>query len=321
MINLFKRKTDERAGEEVDDFSSYKVRVFKAVPPNMALICQNIFTGKPFVKTSGLVVVGFWVKSKMVSLARNTIDYPKEKYRTSDGIEVTVDLALVFSVVDPIKYEFNNNDPMQELKIKTRDKLRQYVASKTAEEMITGTHNLSAFDLNRDYELFTNETGLKVNDISFKQVELPQSMKDDYEKKAMQEMENARLLAEADAKKKVAICEAEARLAVAEKDAEVREKLGTADNKVLAGEIRNILDEIANMKTDDATKFELVKTIFLSNGDANLFYGMSNPNDVTQYLLRNQLYGNTRDCNQREQTGQPQTKKNTRQRTKKRPNS
>ena len=108
MKNLFKRNNNERAGQEVDDFSKYKIRIFKAVPPNMALICQNIFTGKPFLKTSGLVILMPWIKSKMVSLARNTIDYSKEKYRTSDGIEVTVDLAIVFSIVNPVDYEFNN---------------------------------------------------------------------------------------------------------------------------------------------------------------------------------------------------------------------
>lgn len=319
MINLFKRNTDERAGEEVDDFSSYKIRVFKAVPPNMALICQNIFTGKPFVKTSGLVILGPWVKSKMVSLADNTIDYPKEKYKTQDGIELTIDLAITFSVNDPVKYEFNNNDPMQELKIKTQDMLRQYVALRPVDDMTNGRHTLNEFDPNRDYVSFAVENGIEIKNIYFKNVELPQSMKDDYEKQKAQERENARLVAEAEAKKQIAIYEADARLEVAEKDAQVREKLGTADNNVLAGQIINILDAIANMEIDGNTKSELIKAIFFSNGDANIFYGMSNPNEVTQYLLKNQLYGNTSDQDQKNRGNQQQTKK--RQKTRNRPKS
>lgn len=319
MINLFKRNTDERAGEEVDDFSSYKVRVFKAVPPNMALICQNIFTGKPFVKTSGLVVVGFWVKSKMVSLADNTIDYSKEKYKTKDDIELTIDLAITFSVNDPVKYEFNNNDPMQELKIKTQDMLRQYVALRTVDEMTNGRHTLNDFDPNRDYVSFAVENGIEIKNIYFKNVELPQSMKDDYEKQKVQERENARLVAEAEAKKQIAILEAEARLEVAERDAKVREKLGTADNIVLAGEISNILDGTKQMDTDDKARIELLQTKFLSNGDANIFYGMSNPNDLIPYLLRNQLYGNKGNQGQKDQGTQQQNKK--RQRTRNRPKS
>lgn len=286
MRNLFQRNEEERAGQEVDDFSQYRIRIFKAVPPNMALICQNIFTGRPFVKNSGLVILMPWVKSKMVSLARNTIDYPKEKYRTSDGIEVTVDLALVFSISDPVKYEFNNNDPMQELKTKTQDMLRQYVASKTADEMITHRHTLSDFDSNRDYDIFTYETGIKINEVSFKTVELPQSMKDDYEKQKVQERENARLLAEAQNKKAVTLIEAEARLASARIDAEANKTLGTAANMVRADEIRKILEEIDSMETDPYNKLELVKTQLLSSsdGDKRLFIGMPG-SAIQNYLI------------------------------------
>lgn len=300
MRNLFQRNEYERAGQEVDDFSQYKIRMFKAVPPNMALICQNIFTGRPFVKTSGLAILMPWVKSKMVSLARNTIDYPKEKYKTSDGIEVTIDLAIIFSIYDPVKYEFNNNDPMQELKIRTQDMLRQYVALRTADEIINGNHSLMTFDLNRNYDLFTEETGIKIHDLSFKNVELPQSMKDDYEKKRMQEMENARLLAEAETKKRIAILESQGRLEAAANDAKAREILGTADNIVQAGEIKQILEEIASMDVDAESKLELLKTRFLSDGrssgDTNVFYGMGNQSEMTSYLLSQQL-GDKRTSN------------------------
>lgn len=319
MINLFKRNTDERAGEEVDDFSSYKIRVFKAVPPNMALICQNIFTGKPFVKTSGLVVVGFWVKSKMVSLADNTIDYPKEKYKTKEDIELTIDLAITFSVNDPVKYEFNNNDPMQELKIKTQDMLRQYVALRTVDEMTNGRHTLNDFDPNRDYVSFAVENGIEIKNIYFKNVELPQSMKDDYEKQKVQERENARLVAEAEAKKQIAICEAEARLEAARVDAQANKILGIAVNVVQADEIKRILEKVEKMNADPAAKLELVKAQLLSKGDSNLFYGMGNQNDMTSYLLGQQLYGNNRGQDQKKRENQQQTKK--RQRTRNRPKS
>ena len=319
MINLFKRNTDERAGEEVDDFSSYKIRVFKAVPPNMALICQNIFTGKPFVKTSGLVVVGFWVKSKMVSLADNTIDYSKEKYKTKDDIELTIDLAITFSVNDPVKYEFNNNDPMQELKIKTQDMLRQYVALKTVDEMTNGRHTLNDFDPNRDYVSFAVENGIEIKNIYFKNVELPQSMKDDYEKQKVQERENARLVAEAEAKKEIAICEAQARLEAARVDAQANKILGIAVNVVQADEIKRILEKVEKMNADPAAKLELVKAQLLSKGDSNLFYGMGNQNDMTSYLLGQQLYGNNRGQDQKKRENQQQTKK--RQRTRNRPKS
>ena len=270
----------------------------------MALICQNIFTAKPFVKTSGLVVVGFWVKSKMVSLADNTIDYPKEKYKTKDDIELTIDLAITFSVNDPVKYEFNNNDPMQELKIKTQDMLRQYVALRTVDEMTNGRHTLNDFDPNRDYVSFAVENGIEIKNIYFKNVELPQSMKDDYEKQKVQERENARLVAEAEAKKQIAICEAEARLEAARVDAQANKILGIAVNVVQADEIKRILEKVEKMNADPAAKLELVKAQLLSKGDSNLFYGMDNQNDMTSYLLGQQLYGNNRGQDQKKRENQ-----------------
>ena len=285
MRNLFQRNNNERAGQEVDDFSQYKIRVFKAVPPNMALICQNIFTGRPFVKNSGLVILMPWVKSKLVSLAENTIDYPKEKYKTSDDIEVTVDLAITFSISDPIKYEFNNNDPMQELKTKTQDMLRQFVALRSVDEMTNGRHTLNDFDPNRDYVSFAIGNGINIKNVYFKTVELPQSMKDDYEKQKVQERENARLLAEAKNKKAVARIEAEARLEAARIDAEANQILGTAANVVQADEIKKILENVDKMDTDPTAKLELLKAQLLSKGNGNLFYGMDGQSELTKYLL------------------------------------
>ena len=311
MRNLFQRNNNERAGQEVDDFSQYKIRMFKAVPPNMALICQNIFTGRPFVKTSGLVILMPWVKSKMVSLADNTIDYPKEKYKTVDGIELTIDLAITFSISDPIKYEFNNNDPMQELKIKTQDMLRQYVALRTVDEMTNGRHTLNDFDPNRDYASFAVNNGLEIKNVYFKNVELPQSMKDDYEKKKVQEMENAKLLAEAQTKKAVSMLEAEARYESAKKDAEANKILGTAANVVQADEIKKILENIVNMNATPAEKLELVKAQLLSKGNGNLFYGMEGQSELMKYLLAKDQNGSNRMQNNgnKQKSGYTRTRK------------
>lgn len=308
MRNLFQRNNNERAGQEVDDFSQYKIRMFKAVPPNMALICQNIFTGRPFVKTSGLVILMPWVKSKMVSLADNTIDYPKEKYKTVDGIELTIDLAITFSISDPIKYEFNNNDPMQELKIKTQDMLRQYVALRTVDEMTNGRHTLNDFDSNRDYASFAVNNGLEIKNVYFKNVELPQSMKDDYEKKKVQEMENAKLLAEAQTKKAVSMLEAEARYESAKKDAEANKILGTAANVVQADEIKKIIENIVNM---DANQLELVKAQLLSKGNGNLFYGMEGQSELMKYLIAKDQNGSNRMQNNgnKQKSGYTRTRK------------
>lgn len=286
MRNLFQRNNNERAGQEVDDFSQYKIRIFKAVPPNMALICQNIFTGRPFVKNSGLSILMPWVKSKMVSLADNAIDYPKEKYKTVDGIELTIDLAIIFSISDPIKYEFNNNDSMQELKIKTQDMLRQYVALRTVDEMTNGRHTLNDFDPSKDYVSFAVDNGLEIKNVYFKNVELPQSMKDDYEKQKVQERENARLLAEAKAKQEAAIIDAKTKLETAKYESQVNKILGEITNKIASDELKQIIEGISELNVNPTLKLELLKVQVLAKGNANIFYSMGGGQiDLAQYLM------------------------------------
>lgn len=289
MKNLFKRNNNERAGQEVDDFSQYKIRIFKAVPPNMALICQNIFTGRPFVKNSGLSILMPWVKSKMVSLADNAIDYPKEKYKTVDGIELTIDLAIIFSISDPIKYEFNNNDSMQELKIKTQDMLRQYVALRTVDEMTNGRHTLNDFDPSKDYVSFAVDNGLEIKNVYFKTVELPQSMKDDYEKQKVQERENARLLAEAKAKQEAAIIDAKTKLETSKYESQANEILGEITNKITSDELKQIIDGISELNVSPTLKLELLKAQVLAKGkNTNIFYSMGGGQfDLSQYLMAN----------------------------------
>lgn len=311
MRELFRRSNNERAGQEVDDFSRYKIRLFGALPPNIALICRNILTGNVYVKKGIYFTFPGLIQSKKVSLAENTIDYSKEKYKTIDDIEVTVDLAIAFSVSDPIKYEFNNNDPMQELRIKTQHLLRQYVASRTVDEMVKGNHPLSLFDSNKEYIDFEQRFGIHISDVYFKTVELPQSMKDDYEKQKVQERENARLLAEAQTKKAVAILEAEARYESAQKDAETNKILGTAANVVQADEIKKILENIVNMNATPAEKLELVKAQLLSKGNGNLFYGMEGQSELMKYLLAKDQNGSNKIQNNgnKQKSGYTRTRK------------
>ena len=276
MRNLFKRDANEHVGEPIDYFKEYKIKVFRAVPPNVALICKNIFTGRPFVKNSGLVILAPWIESKFVSLAENTRDYPKVKYKTLDGIEVTVDVAITFAVVDPIKYEFNNNDIFQQLGIITQDMLREFIASKNADELIAGRHNISSFDTMNEYDSFGNNNGIRISNVYFKSINLPQSMIDDYEKKKSQEMENKRLLDEAQARRERALI-----------DAETQEILGEVANKLKADELEKILKIFADEKLTSVQKLDLVKHQILSSGHANLFYNMSDTTgeNMTKYIF------------------------------------
>lgn len=276
MRNLFRKNENEHVGEPIDYFKEYKIKIFRAVPPNVALICKNIFTGKPFVKNSGLAILAPWVESKYVSLAQNTRDYPKIKYKTLDGIEVNVDIAITFAIVDPIKYEFNNNDIFQQLGIITQDMLREFIASKNVDELIGGKHNMSSFDTTNEYVSFGDSNGIRISNVYFKSINLPQSMIDDYEKKKSQEMENKRLLEEAQARRERALI-----------DAETQKILGEVANKLKADELEQILKIFEDDKLTSIQKLDLVKSKILSSSNANLFYNMNENSDsnMVKYVI------------------------------------
>lgn len=276
MRSLFRKNENEHVGEPIDYFKEYKIKIFRAVPPNVALICKNIFTGKPFVKNSGLAILAPWVESKYVSLAQNTKDYPKIKYKTLDGIEVNVDIAITFAIVDPIKYEFNNNDIFQQLGIITQDMLREFIASKNVDELIGGKHNMSSFDTTNEYVSFGDSNGIRISNVYFKSINLPQSMIDDYEKKKSQEMENKRLLEEAQARRERALI-----------DAETQKILGEVANKLKADELEQILKIFEDDKLTSIQKLDLVKSKILSSSNANLFYNMNENSDsnMVKYVI------------------------------------
>ena len=276
MRSLFRKNENEHVGEPIDYFKEYKIKIFRAVPPNVALICKNIFTGKPFVKNSGLAILAAWVDSKYVSLAQNTRDYPKIKYKTLDGIEVNVDIAITFAIVDPIKYEFNNNDIFQQLGIITQDMLREFIASKNVDELIGGKHNMSSFDTTNEYVSFGDSNGIRISNVYFKSINLPQSMIDDYEKKKSQEMENKRLLEEAQARRERALI-----------DAETQKILGEVANKLKADELEQILKIFEDDKLTSIQKLDLVKSKILSSSNANLFYNMNENSDsnMVKYVI------------------------------------
>ena len=172
-----------------EDYTRYKIRIFKSVPANTSLVCSNKFTGSVKKRGVGLKVIFPWVTSKLVSLASKTVNYPEDIYKTLDGIQVTIDFALTIQITDPVAFEINSQNPLQEVGSLAVDLMRSYVAGKTAEDLYKSTINLA--DIDPDGRLHDNaeRTGVDVKNFYVKNIELPKSMKDDFEKKVAAQKE------------------------------------------------------------------------------------------------------------------------------------
>lgn len=194
----------------------YTNRMVWSVPPKCVLVCKNVINGNIYVKSEGLQVNWPFVRAKLIEVANRTDgmdDSDKVTNRCLDGFEVTVNPAITTSVVDAAKYEFNSKNPETELKVKIQQVLRKLIVGSHYNDLIGLEINLndSMFQsIKSDFVSFENEYGLKLEKIYLQNVEPSQSMKDDFEKKAIQEKENERRMLQAQNKKAVAEIEAAA---------------------------------------------------------------------------------------------------------------
>lgn len=198
--------------EDKENYTDYKIKIFRAVPENAVVVKYTSFTKKELkvVNKSGLLFFFPWEKSKLVSKAAKNIDYPPATYRTSDGIMVTIDFALTIKIVNAKKFEQENLNPLQELGVVTRSIINEFVKGLTETELMQKKqYDLKDIDKFNLFDEFAKNYGIMVTNIYFKSIELPKSLIDDYEKGVMQEKENKRRIAEAEANKKVASLEAE----------------------------------------------------------------------------------------------------------------
>jgi len=251
----------ENSDNNLNLFETFSVQIFKSVPENAVLVCYNRFNGKTTIKHPGLTINAPWCVCKLVNVAARVIDYPKESYITSDGIYLEADPAIVISIKDAKKYLIDNNNAIQELGILTKDLIRSYMKKTLSDDVINNLISKDMIDQNNaTYSLFTARTGVAVEQVYFKNVELPKDLKDDYEKERIQERENARAIAESESKIKQAKNNLKTSKINAEAEA-YRDKV-----RLVAG-LEALLDKVPNDQLG-----ETLRTWMISNSkDAKIF--------------------------------------------------
>lgn len=234
--------------------TEYKIAIFRRVEENHRVIKQNVFTGKKYnVENSGLKVFAPWYATKEVIISKRNIDYPKKKFMTftgtrdgknETGILMEVDAAITVEITDPRNYEIASQNVEQELFVLLEDILRVFVAKHTPEELMNNKYNIKDIDPRNTNAIkleeqesrldkFEKRYGLRVSQIYFKSIELPATLKDDYEKTKIQEIENQRKRAEAEANKDVKKIETEARVDAWTKIVENLVKTGLSTDQIV----------------------------------------------------------------------------------------
>lgn len=234
MYNTDINQGPELVQEIVNNENKMIFKMSRVVPTNAYLVCQNILTGKVFAKNKGFRINLPWVKSKLVSKAVTNIDYSKEKYKTSEGFDIIVDTAVSVKVINPLKYVFEGENPLQELHIRTKDFLRKFIGTQDFEQLVSKNIDLkdpSVKTFVDIFDSFTQEYGLKVVDIFFENIEQTDTLKESREKDELTKRENERNLKKAENEEKIAAIKAN-----------IARIEGTANNEISADKKQRDMD-------------------------------------------------------------------------------
>ncbi len=265
---------------ELGDFVSYKsgVQFWRTVPANCRLVLENRFTGEVSFKSGvGLKFISpIFYRTILVPgpELEGVKTFSGVKCLSQDKIELSIDLTLSMSIVDPAKYVKQGKHQLSQLSSIVNRLLRVYVANKKFDDLVVNECNIDLFDKNGELDDFADQYGIQVNKVIFEKIELPERLKKLYNDAAEEEQrknaQSVRLKAELEK------AESDAKISDIHADAESSRisKLGEAKTKSLIFKLNEIRNTLIQKGVSDDEIDELIKTIFMSeNGNAAFFVG------------------------------------------------
>ena len=179
-----------KLGGKSSDKCSKKISLNKhliTVPENYVLVKQNKITGQKMVYEQGIRTIMPWEEVVgLISLATDSLDVKPQTARSIEGYDLTIDPVVNYSIVDPRKHLINAVDAKNLFVHKTADIVRKLVALYDYNSLskIKIDLNNSEFEwIAQEYKEYEDRYGIKIDSFYVKSVELPQSLKDDFEKK------------------------------------------------------------------------------------------------------------------------------------------
>lgn len=282
--------------EEYTDYKRYKLKFWRTVPENCALVTRNIFTGKiKFHKTSGIKwFPPIFVKSILVSTVDRNIPFKNVLYRSSDRIEDTMDLSLNVSIVNPAKYMRSGKAQLNRLRSTINELVRVYSASLDFETLFKSSTNLNEFDPNGELTDFQNKYGIRVNRVKIERVGAPERIK-----KLANDRVEERLKAEADEIKRKnnerqALSNAKIKQIEAEAEAKRISAIEQAKADAYVRAMQNLVISLKNNGVSDELIPAILEKEIMSKNKNTVFMGSNNGigSDIAMGIAAGQRVGN-----------------------------
>lgn len=276
-----------------EEYQIYISKIYRVIPKNHALIVRNKFIGNRVdVKTGGFALISPFHESKLVSLAVRNFDYSKQVFEDKEGQDIIIDLAITVKIVDPVKYEYLNEDTEKELRQLLESIMRALIKKYSYEELrgqrfslpdssmnasaLTGIQK-DLYDIRIELDSFANKYGLAVENLYNKSIQQTEKLQEAYNKRIIAEKE-----AEAEEIKKLAELK-RAKIAAEILDIEATAK-AEAKTKEYKAKYGALLEAISSLpKTKQA---EILKAFTAGlEGNANLFMSLNGDNNVNPGIV------------------------------------
>ena len=262
---------------DISNYTEYKVGLFRTVPDNCNLVTINNFTGKIVNRGGrGFKLTLPWItKSILVPTIDRVIDYPTGNYLTLDHITASIDVAIGVRIENPVKYINSGKYQLEQLNVLTQSLLRMYVQSLDFASISKGSCRVDVFDEGKDFDKFRKKYGIKVTEIIFKEVKLPQELQKQYDDVIEAKKKREKQLVELNIRKDEALA---------------RKEIADIDADIYLMKYEKLIRYLKSEGVPSEGIADLIKTQMISdNANASFFMG---DNDTAKSIAAGVAAGN-----------------------------
>ena len=168
--------------------------------------------------------------ARKCSLKEQVFDTPESKAITKDNVSLVLDAVLYFYVMDPEKYTYGVEHPMQALDNLTATTMRNLIGALELDECLTSRDTINK-EMCEVLDRATDPWGIRVTRVELKNITPPHDIQEAMEQQMRAERERraAILQAEGTKRSQVLVAEGEKESAILRADAEKYAKVAAAE--------------------------------------------------------------------------------------------
>ena len=235
-----------------------QIMYIRVVQQGTAKVVERFGTYRKTLTTGFNILVPFIDKTRpVISLKEQVADFRPSEVITKDNVKIMVDSVVFFQVVDPMKFTYGIERPMQAIESLTATTLRNLIGEMELDETLTSRETVNA-KMRVVIDLATNPWGIKVHRVELRNIMPPPAIQDSMEKQMRAERERRQAILQAEGEKRANILVSEG-----QKQAAILTAEGEKEAAIMRAEARKIA-----LLTEAEGQAEAIRKIVEAKPDA-----------------------------------------------------